>query len=179
MTVDPSRLQLQHYPAEILRCTTRPIDHIDQTVRAVAQRMIEIMYEQEGVGLAAPQVGLDWRLFVTAGFAERKTEQDEPGPDRVFINPRLTLGRGEMTTKEEGCLSLPGIQCDVRRPSTASIEALDLDGESFQMQADGFLARVWQHEFDHLNGLLIIDKMLPMDRLRTRKQLKELEAAAQ
>ena len=178
MTVEPSRLEVQRYPAAILRRKTKPIDTIDGTVQAVANRMIELMYEHEGVGLAAPQVGLDWRMFVTAGFAEAEHEDDEPGPDRAFINPTLEVTRGELVSQEEGCLSLPDIRCEVRRPPGATIQATNLAGEQFEMHAEGFLARVWQHEFDHLNGVLIIDKMLPMDRLRTRKQLKDLEAAA-
>jgi peptide deformylase len=171
MSVDPTRLKILVYPAPALRKKGRQVDPADGTVRAVARRMIELMHEADGVGLAAPQVGLDWRLFVTNG-------READPQDRVFINPELTLGRGEMVTEEEGCLSLPGINVQVRRAPKADIAAIDLNGEAFRMSADGLLTRIWQHENDHLDGVLIIDKMSPIDRLSTRKALKELKSAA-
>lgn len=133
--------------------------------------MLELMHEADGVGLAAPQVGLSWRLFVT------NAREHDP-VDRVFINPELTLGKGELEVMEEGCLSLPGIYGDVRRPPAAAISAIGLDGERFTLELEGFVSRVCQHEFDHLMGVLIIDKMSQLSRLSIRKQLKELEAAA-
>jgi len=145
--------------------------------------MIELMHEAEGVGLAAPQVSLPWRMFVTAGFAEVDDEDGEVDPqrhpDRVFINPSLELKPGPLQAMEEGCLSLPDIRCEIRRPGGATITAQNLDGETISMASEGFISRVWQHDFDHLEGVLIIDRMTPIDRIATRRTLKDLEAAAQ
>lgn len=148
-----------------------PIEHIDDLVRAVAARMIDLMHEAEGVGLAAPQVGLPWRMFVTHA-------QDEAQP-QVYINPHLQPVAGSPRVRhEEGCLSLPGIYVEVDRPAAVELTALDLEGNELRLSDDSTRARVWQHEFDHLNGVLIIDKMSPLDRLATRRALKDLQAAA-
>lgn len=170
MSVDVTRLRIVHYPDPALRSPATPVKTIDDTVRAVAARMLELMHEADGAGLAAPQVGLPWRLFVTRA--------DEQRPDLVYVNPRLMEVGGETITREEGCLSLPGITIEVRRPAAATITATGLDGRAFTDRDEGLLARVWQHECDHLDGVLIIDRMTPLDRLATRKTLKELEAAA-
>ncbi len=143
---------------------------IDASVQAVAARMIALMREANGLGLAAPQVGLPWRMFVTSG--------GEDYPDRVYINPTLSVVNTELVLKEEGCLSLPGINVELRRPKAATINALNLAGQPFKLSDDDVLARVWQHELDHLEGILILDRMSPMDRLATRKIIKELEATA-
>jgi len=170
MTVDPAKLHLTHYPAAILRIKAKPIEDINDEVRAVADRMIDLMHAEEGVGLAAPQVGLPWRMFVTDVV-------DDGGP-RVYVNPTVTLLAGPRGVHEEGCLSLPGIRVDIERPNSASISAMGLDGQPINRISDSFVTRVWQHEFDHLNGVMIIDKMSTLDRLATRRILKELEAAA-
>ena len=171
MSVDPASLRIVTYPDPALREKSAAVDPDDPNVHEVARRMLELMHEADGVGLAAEQVGLPWRLFVTNG-------RDADPQDRVFINPELALARGEVMTEEEGCLSLPGINVQVRRAPSAEITAIDTDGRPTSMSAEGILARIWQHEYDHLHGVLIIDKMNPMDRLATRKTLKELRAAA-
>jgi peptide deformylase len=170
MPIDTETLSLVHYPAPILQERSKAVAEVNDEVRAVARRLIELMHEHEGVGLAAPQAGVPWRIFVTRG--------DEDEPDLVYINPELTLARTALEPFEEGCLSLPGIHVTVRRPTTATIVALDIDGNPFTVTSDDFIARIWQHEFDHLNGTLIINRMSPIDRLSTRKALKELKLAA-
>jgi peptide deformylase len=170
MTVKPAELTILHYPAAALRAPARAILKIDQHVKDVAARMIELMHDANGVGLAAPQVGLPWRMFVTDA-------PDDEGP-RVFINPKLTGFSAEKSTSEEGCLSLPGIQVEVERPAGATITALDLDGHEFSINSDEFVARVWQHEFDHLNGVLIIDRVSADERQELRQKLKEMKASA-
>jgi peptide deformylase len=173
MDVDPTSLRIVRYPDPVLRRRAEDVDPADESVRAVARRMIELMHEADGVGLAAPQVGLPWRLFVTnAGDADPV--------DRVLMNPVLTLTSPDeapspLETMEEGCLSLPGIHAEVRRPRHAAIEATGLEGEAVSMAAEGFLARVWQHEFDHLEGVLIIDRMGPKDRMVNRRSIRDLE----
>ena len=169
MSTDPARLRIVNYPHPALREKTRDVEVTDE-VRAVAGRMLALMAEAEGVGLAAPQVGLDWRMFVC--------RLPEAGAEpAVYVNPRLELHKGDVEVHEEGCLSLPGLTADIRRPVAATITALDLEGNEFRREASGFEARIWQHETDHLDGVLIIDRMNPMDRLRNRKLVKELEAA--
>jgi len=176
MEVDPESLRIVRYPDPVLRRRAEPVDPSDEDVRAVARRMIELMHEAEGVGLAGPQVGLPWRIFVTHGG-------DEDPVDRVFMNPVLTLTapdgeRSPLEVMEEGCLSLPGIHVDVRRPRHAAIEATGLEGEPVSMAAEGFLAKVWQHEFDHLEGVLIIDRMGPRDRITNRRSIRDLELSS-
>ena len=170
MHVDPAELSILTYPASALRRVAETVEEIDEGVRVVANRMIELTREARGVGLAAPQVGVSWRLFVTVG------PEDEPA--RVYVNPHLSEFIQVPVVREEGCLSLPGINVDIRRPAGCMITAMDLDGREFTLTRDDLLARVWQHETDHLNAILIIDKMSVLDRLANRKLIKELEAAA-
>jgi peptide deformylase len=171
MVPDPVRLSILRFPAPALRQRALPLESVNDRVRAVAARMIELMRAEDGVGLAATQVGVPWRLFVANARGEGET-------DRVYVNPVLSSFSREMALREEGCLSLPGIRVDIRRPVAVTMTALDLDGRSFTLTSDDLLARIWQHEVDHLDGVLIIDRMSPMDRLATRKALKELQAAA-
>lgn len=167
--VTDTPLQILRYPHPVLAASAREVDAVDDDIRSLAARMIETMYEADGVGLAAPQVGHSIRLFVA-------DPRDSPEPDPVvFINPTLELD-GELELFEEGCLSIPDIRVTVRRPGAARISAIDLDGESFTLESDGFAARVWQHEFDHLEGRLIVDRMSPRDRLVHRRALKEMRA---
>ncbi len=171
MSQEPASLQIVHYPHPSLRVKAHPVDEIDDEVRAVATRMLQLMHEADGVGLAAPQVALPWRLFVTNG-------READPHDRVYINPQLKHSDEPLVSQEEGCLSLPGILVQVRRPPSVKIEAIDLNGEPIELAFDGLAARICQHENDHLNGVLIIDRMSPLDRLATRKILKEMKAAA-
>jgi len=170
MPVDVNQLRIIHYPEPILREKAQPVDPTDAELRAVAERMFELMEEAEGLGLAAPQVGLPWRLFVT------EARDDEPR--RVFVNPEIIGTSNEAETAEEGCLSLPNVHVEVRRPKQVTIRARDLEGEAFTVTRDDLSARVWQHEFDHVEGILIIDRMGPMDRLANRRAIKDLKAAA-
>jgi peptide deformylase len=171
MLVDAASLRVLRYPDPVLRAKAHPLSAVDDTVRAVATRMLQMLREDEGIGLAAPQVGLPWRLFVTNTFRDGDV-------DRVYINPTLREFSREMVLREEGCLSLPGINAEILRPASLTITATDLDGREFSLTADDMLARVWQHENDHLDGVLIIDRMRPMDRLANRRAVKDLEAAA-
>ena len=170
MSVAAAALQILHYPAPQLRRRAEPVGEIDASVQSVAARMIALMHEANGLGLAAPQVGLPWRMFVTNG--------QEESEDRVYINPTLSVVNTELVLKEEGCLSIPGVNIELRRPQAVTVNAQDLAGQPFELSDDDVFARVWQHELDHLEGILIIDRMSPMDRLATRKILKELEANA-
>ncbi len=171
MPEDVETLYILHYPAPVLRCRAEPIDKINQQVKAVAARMMMLMQEAEGLGLAAPQIGLSWRMFIAR-------DDPEGGPARVYINPTLENLSPTLVSREEGCLSLPGINADILRSQSATIRARDLDGNEFVLSSDELLARVWQHEFDHIQGILITDRMSKIDRLANRKPLKELVNAS-
>jgi len=170
MSVDPQSLNLVLYPDPILKQRALEVDASDANVQAVAQRMIELMFDYEGVGLAAPQVGLPWRLFVT-----RDPNLENGG--LAWINPTLEIIASEVVIAEEGCLSLPEIRCDVRRPLGIRISGWNEHGKEAHQDSEEFIARVWQHENDHLDGILLTDKMSAMDRLVNRKVIKNLEKA--
>lgn len=182
MPTDPKNLMIVHYPEAVLRKRAKPVGGVDAEVRAVARRMIELMIEAEGVGLAAPQVGLTWRMFVAhvPSNEERSLDHDPAQATKgpvVYINPKLSEPSRDLVPYEEGCLSLPDIRGDVRRPSTITITATDLEGNQFSQRAEGLLARCWQHEVDHLDGVLIIDKMSQIHRMRNKQAIRELEEA--
>mgnify|MGYP003571194742 FL=1 len=182
MSVDPSTLRIQNYPAEILRRKADPIDPTED-VAQVARRMIDLMREADGIGLAAPQVGLPWRLFVCyvpEGQGRSLTEglPSANAAPEVFINPELSDPEGALEPLEEGCLSLPDITGEVLRPPTITITATDLSGDRFTRRATGLLARCWQHEFDHLDGILILDRMTQMWRTKNRARVRDLEKRA-
>jgi peptide deformylase len=177
---DPSTLYVVNYPEPVLFERAKAVEKITDGVRAVALRMVELMRKHEGIGLAAPQVGLSWRMFVvdilpTEG---RVANGDLPAATdgvQFYINPKLSNPEGAPEPWEEGCLSLPDIRGDVLRPPVITISALDLEGRQFTKRAGGLLARCWQHEMDHLDGVLILDRMTQMSRLKNRAAVKELE----
>lgn len=175
-----SKLSIVLFPDPVLRHKAKPVTEITAEVRAVAERMIQLMMEAEGVGLAAPQVGLSWRLFVAhvPENDERMATAVPPSATltpQVYINPVLTRPVGEIVPFEEGCLSLPEIRGEVYRPPTITITAMGLDGNIFTRTATGLLARCWQHEVDHLDGTLIIDRMTQISRLKNRSMLRAME----
>ena len=180
MQVMPSSLSIVVYPDAVLRRRALPVPAVNDEVRAVAERMIRLMFEAEGIGLAAPQVGLSWRLFVAhvPEGDDRSASEVPPSATltpQVYINPVLSKPVGELKAMEEGCLSLPEIRGDVYRPQTITMSALGLDGQPLVRTATGLLARCWQHEIDHLDGTLIIDRMTQMSRLKNRSAVRDLE----
>ncbi len=180
MSVDPRTLILQIYPAPVLRKRAEPIAEVTDEVRAVAAKMIEMMRAEEGIGLAAPQAGLSWRMFVVdvPPSEDRSPDTDPPTATRgpvVYINPALSRPVGASVPMEEGCLSLPDIRGDVLRSPVITISAIDTEGRPFSATAGGLLARCWQHELDHLDGVLIIDRMTQMSRIKNRAAIRDLE----
>jgi peptide deformylase len=183
MTVDPAKLRIDVYPTEVLRRKADPVDPTPE-IAAVAERMVTLMHAAEGIGLAAPQVGLPWRLFV----CHVPPPADPPEPPaahpisndapEVFLNPELLSTQGPPEPLEEGCLSLPGIRGDVLRPPVATIRYQTPDGQWHTRTAAGLLARCWMHEMDHLDGVLILDKMTQLGRLRNRTLVRALEKRA-
>lgn len=160
-------LRIIHYPDPRLRKVSQPVTEITPQLRELAMRMLELMRQSKGVGLAAPQVGHNIRLFVM-------NPDGAPGNDRIYFNPVLSDPNDEETA-EEGCLSLPDIHVQVLRHKAIHMHALDIDGKPIEDTQSGFVARVWQHEFDHLNGVLITDRMGLGDRFQHRRVLKEME----
>lgn len=146
-------LEVILHPHPTLRYVSKPIKRVDAELRRIADEMIELMYESKGVGLAANQVDLPIRMFV-ANPAGEKGE----GEEFVIINPEIQMPKGSESA-QEGCLSLPGLTGDVIRPKSVKISAYDIKGNPFETQLEGFLARVFLHEFDHLDGTLFFDRM--------------------
>ena len=163
------RLELVEYPHPALARKSRPLVRIDDAVRDAVAQMFDIMYEAQGVGLAANQVALPYRLFIV-----NVTGQRGAGEELVFFNPALSRPRGT-AVQEGGCLSLPGLRMDVRRPERVVLDAWSLDGQPLHLDLDGFLARVVQHEFDHLEGRLFTDRLPDAAALEARRVLASMQ----
>ena len=147
-------MQIVLFPHPALRFPSVDVQRIDDALRATVRRMFELMYESKGVGLAANQVGLPFRFFIVNPSGDpAKTDEEQ-----VFINPLITSRRGS-DIHEEGCLSLPKIYSDVERPAEITIDAFDLNGQSSKRKIKGFLARVIQHEYDHIEGFIFTDRI--------------------
>ncbi|MEM1011837.1 MAG: peptide deformylase [Planctomycetota bacterium] len=171
---DAKDLRLVVYPDPGLRRRVPKIETFDddtvQKLEAIGKRMLEMMREHEGVGLAGPQAAVQARVFVMNATGE-------PDGDRVYVNPTLSDPDGE-DEAEEGCLSLPDIRTPVLRATKLRMQAKTPAGEPIDETAEGFVARVWQHEVDHLDGKLILDRMPATVKMANRKKLRDLEAAA-
>ena len=164
----PDRLRLVYYPDPVLSRVCADVTEFGPQLRALALRMLELMREHNGVGLAAPQVGVAIRLFVC-------NSTGDPADNLICVNPRLKDLHGA-EEKEEGCLSITGVTVMVRRALEVTLEAQSLSGESFSRKGRDLEARIWQHEVDHTHGRLIIDAMSPADAIANRRALRQLEA---
>jgi peptide deformylase len=157
-------LSVRKYGDPVLRRRAAEVTEVTPEIRALAADMVETMYDEVGIGLAAPQIGVSRRLFVFS---------DEQGRDvRAVVNPVIVAQGGEATA-EEGCLSIPGIFAPVTRAAWVRVEATDLDGKPVSVEAKGLLARVFQHELDHLDGVLFIDRLDPMSRDRIKRRIRK------
>lgn len=169
MKYDLAAMRIIHYPDPRLRRRAEPVTQFGDELEALSRRMLALMREQKGVGLAGPQVGVGQRVFVAC-------LSENPEDARVFVNPELQDLQGAAEA-EEGCLSIPGVHAHVRRATRARIRALDAQGHPFELDGADLLCRVWQHETDHLNGVLILDRMNAGDRIASRATLRALEQA--
>lgn len=160
-------LPLVLYPDARLRKVCSPVTEFNAALRELAEEMLRLMGEKRGVGLAGPQVGVLKRIFVC-------NPTGQPADAQVYVNPELDelVGSAEA---EEGCLCLPTIYVPVRRAERCAIRARDIDGNPIARSAEGLLARIWQHETDHLNGKLILDRTTETARLAIRRTLRDLE----
>lgn len=158
--------QVRQYPDPVLRMQAREVDALDESVAALVERMSRLMEEARGVGLAAPQLGILRRILVY--------QVAEEAPVSALVNPRLVSSTDESTVEEEGCLSLGAatIVVEVERPVGVTIEATTPAGEPVRIEAEGLEARVLQHELDHLNGVLTIDRTTPEHRRAALAKLR-------
>lgn len=144
--------EILFYPDPRLRDVGKPVEVVDGEIRQLVEDMAETMYDAPGVGLAATQLGIALRIFVIDIASD-----DEPSDLKVFINPEI-LEKDGVQVYREGCLSFPGVAEDVKRAATVKVRALNEKGEPFELEADGLLAVAIQHENDHLDGVLMVDK---------------------
>ncbi|WP_125718679.1 peptide deformylase [Pseudoalteromonas rubra] len=166
-----AKLAVLSFPDERLRTVAKPVAEVNDEIRQIVADMLETMYEENGIGLAATQVDIHQRIVVI----DVSEERDEP---RVLINPEI-IARDGSTISEEGCLSVPYSYAKVDRAETVTVKALNEHGESYEFDADGLLAVCVQHELDHLQGKLFIDYLSPLKRQRIRKKIeKEAKLAA-
>lgn len=166
-----TKLQIIQYPHSTLRHVSKPLRRFDAELRRIVDEMFELMYAAKGVGLAANQVDLPLRFFIVNLEADPAARDQQ----RVFINPVISKPKGQKLG-EEGCLSLPGLYGDVTRNERITIHAYDLAGNEVREQVDGMLARVIQHETDHLDGVLFIDRLSPSAALAKREAIEDFEA---
>lgn len=166
-------LSIVKYGSQVLRKRAEPVTSVTPELQRLADEMIEAMYEAGGVGLAAPQVGRSVRLFVMDVARE-----GEPRQPYVFFNPEIVAASPEKETAEEGCLSIPDVWAEVTRPEAITVRALDRDGKPFEVKdAHGLFARCVQHEMDHLEGVLFVDKISATDRMLNDGRLKKMARA--
>lgn len=164
-----TKLEVLTYPNKFLQQPTKPVEDIDEVIQKLVADMAETMYEAPGVGLAAIQVGSDKQVLV---YDEKPTENDRRYG--VIINPRIVETEGQIISENEGCLSVPDFRSDVRRAARIVVEGVDRDGKSLRFEADGFLAIVLQHEIDHLNGTLFIDRISALKRELYKRRMKKM-----
>jgi len=165
-----TKLEIVTYPDNFLSQPTRPIENIDGKVQDLIENMAETMYLAPGIGLAAIQVGVDKSLLVYDVSAK-----DEKRSLQVLINPRIISSEGSILSEGEGCLSVPDFRADVKRSAAILVEGVDRNEKPMRIEAEGFLAVVLQHEIDHLNGVLFIDRISSLKRgMYNRKIQKNL-----
>jgi peptide deformylase len=163
MATHPVRL----FGDPVLKQRAREVEDVDGNLVTLAETMYETMYEAVGVGLAAPQIGVQRRIF---------TYDVGEGPHTI-VNPEIVTASGEWTYNE-GCLSVPGMHFEIVRPKVVTLRGIGLDGNEIEIEADEQLARVFQHEIDHLDGVLLLDRLDPDERKRALRTLREQDLAA-
>ncbi len=163
-------MELKLYPDKVLRRRCQPVREVDDDVLRRAEEMLQFMYETDGVGLAGPQVAWPRQILTLDVVGEH-------ADPRIFVNPRI-VNREGYVEMEEGCLSLPGVRARVPRAEKVAVVAFTILGERIEAEAEGLAAVAWQHELDHLNGILLIDRVTPTQLLTLREDLKRLEHGA-
>ena len=166
------KLNILTYPDKFLSQPTSPLDDIDEKVQEMIEQMASTMYEAPGIGLAAIQVGWDKQVLIYD-----ISPREENRSLHVLVNPRIVASEGEVISENEGCLSVPDFRADVKRAARLTVEGHDREGRPLKIDAEGMLAIVLQHEIDHLNGTLFIERISSLKRQiykrRLKKQLRE------
>lgn len=169
-----SVLKILTYPEKSLLKPSLPVDVIDDRIRTLITDMGETMFDAPGVGLAAPQVGENIRIIV---YDNRAAEADSDDSERNFtalINPEIIAASGSIVSEKEACLSVVDYSADVKRYETVTVKALDSDGQPVEINAEGILAVIMQHEIDHLDGILFIDRISALKRAMYKKKIAKL-----
>ena len=165
------RILLYPEHSDVLTTECEPVEEVDDEIRQLVDDLAETMYDAPGIGLAAPQVGVTKRVTVID-----VSDPDQPGNDlQVLINPEILEREGKITW-EEGCLSFPGLYGDVVRSEWVKVRATDRDGEAYEIEGDGLMAVALQHEIDHLDGVLFLERMTPLKRRMARKEYKKIRS---
>ena len=167
---EPLEFTLTRYPEPVLRKVASPVEAFDEQLRQTVDAMYKLMFRSSGVGLAAPQVGLKQRILVL----NSEGDPEKPELNLTLVNPRIVDRSGDPTRYDEGCLSFPGIYAEIERPDHCTVEAFDIEGNEIRGEYSGFISRIIQHEYDHLEGILLVDRMSPADKTRNRAALDEL-----
>lgn len=165
--IEIEKCKITHYPTDVLAKQAEPVGEIDASIRKLVEKMTEIMLEHKGIGLAGPQIDVPLRIFIISLDGTKENV-------KVYINPTVTC-EGKLDSAEEGCLSVPGIYTKVRRHKKCTVTATDLNGNQFTEEAEGLYARCLQHEYDHIGGITIADKMSTASKIANRKKLKKLK----
>lgn len=163
-------MELVYYPDPRLKEIAQPVEAVTDELKNIVKEMFEIMYKTDGIGLAGNQVGLMQRVLVANLYADKDKNQGEI----VFINPKILSRQGKVV-EEEACLSLPGIVAQIQRAKKIKVTYKDLELKEHAIDAEDLFARVLQHEIDHLDGILILDKMTPAEKRRSSQEIKALE----
>ncbi|MBN2055554.1 peptide deformylase [bacterium] len=161
-------LKIHEYGDPVLRLKARDVDELTDEDRRLIEDMAETMFDEPGVGLAAPQVGVSRRIIVV---------DERPGSDQkkaiALINPRIVEASNDSVVIEEGCLSIPDFRGDVRRPRMVVVRATNLDGEEMEFSGSEMHSRIFQHEIDHLDGILFVDRLSPLKRDIAKRKLRK------
>lgn len=166
----PLEFRLTLYPEPVLRRVATPVAAFDDELRATVRAMFDLMYASNGVGLAGPQVGLQQRILVLNPTGDvAKADQE-----LALVNVQIVDRMGDETLYEEGCLSFPGIYAEVKRPARCRVHAFSPNGELIDREYSDFTSRIIQHEYDHLEGVLLVDRMSPADKQRHKAALQTL-----
>jgi peptide deformylase len=172
-------LEIVTYPEKSLSMPSEKVDIIDEEIRQLIQDMGETMFHESGIGLAAPQVGVNKRILI---YDARAEGPDDGGPEReikALINPEIVQASGSQLSENEGCLIVVDFRADVKRYEQVTVRAQDMDGNPIEFEAQGLMAVIMQHEIDHLDGILFIDRISTLKRAMYRKKrLKQLKEEA-
>ncbi len=169
------KLKLAYFGDPVLRKKGILVEEINEDIRQLVDDMLETMIEHNGIGLAAPQVHLSLRLFITAIPIEKEESEWKQGKLKVYINPEILAKSDETDIHQEGCLSIPKLYADVERPVKIRVRATDLDGNVFEEELEELECRCFLHENDHINGVLFIDRVKGKERLELDPKLKDIK----